>query len=450
MINRGFVIIPSIVLLLAVCFTGCGGYKYSGDVDFTKYEWLKGKKIFLDPGHGGKGDSDLFRTGPGGITEEEVNLRVALILRDMLEKAGAVVSMSREDDDDIPLEERVIMVKEIQPQLLVSLHHNGTARRMDKVNYPAVLIWGNKRVRPESYDFASLLLDEFHRIMDEKGSILSDFSIYTETGTMILRETRYVCPGVIGEPGFFSDETNSIQLKDIHYNQQEAEAYFYAIARFFERGIPGAEVLISVPLDSSGYTANMIKEESPIIALRVSCGADGVGVDMNSMKATLDGIPVKCKPVSDNLFIVKYGTKLYPGGHSIRFQFKNARSQNSMVYSSGFVVEIKEGDCRDLADRGMKLVMKRKTAEEGLKMLLAAYSMSVTDPDADRIIWHIAKGFSMIGNRDNSEYYYSKLYNFYPQSRYARELEKRMTGYRFPVDYKGKWISPKYEPSLKE
>ena len=62
-----------IFLSLSSIFFACGpDYEYTGDINFTKFTWLTGKKIFLDPGHGGSGDSDLFRIGPGGITEEEV------------------------------------------------------------------------------------------------------------------------------------------------------------------------------------------------------------------------------------------------------------------------------------------------------------------------------------------------------------------------------------------
>ena len=78
--------------MITACFSGCiPGYEYSGDIDLSKHEWLKDKKIFLDPGHGGLGNSDIFRTGPEGITEEQVNLKVALILKNMLKKAGAVI-----------------------------------------------------------------------------------------------------------------------------------------------------------------------------------------------------------------------------------------------------------------------------------------------------------------------------------------------------------------------
>ncbi len=425
-------------------------YEYEGDINLARHSWLKEKRIFLDPGHGGKGASDRFRIGPGGITEEEVNLRVALILGDMLEKAGAIVFYSRETDRDVSQKDRVEKVNESAPDLLISLHHDGSPRPMDNVNFPAVLMWGNKKVSPVSYAFAEILLDEFNRLMDVKGTVVSDFSVYKETGTMILRETRYTCPGVIGEAGFFTDEKHAKRLNDRHYNQAEAEAYFNAASRFMERGLPKAEVLISSPVSNESCHINLINDSSPVIAIKTESGLERAGIIRESLNAALDGIPVKCKAVADDLFFVDYGNKLYPGGHSIRFSFRNQRDQSSVIYNAGFTMEIKKGDHDRLASDGKKLLKNRITQREGLKMLLAAYSMSLTDPKADDLIWNIAFGFDLIGEKMNADYYYAKLYNFYPQSRYAKNLENRFRGYRFPVEYNGKNLAIKYEPSLKD
>ena len=76
--------------------------------------------------------------------------------------------------------------------------------------------------------------------MDEKGVIRSDFALYGEGGTTILRETRHLCPAVIGEAGFYTDIKHSIRLKDTLYLEKEAESYFFAISRYFKWGNPSA------------------------------------------------------------------------------------------------------------------------------------------------------------------------------------------------------------------
>lgn len=436
----------TIIIFLSAILSSCRpAFRYTGDIDLTKHQWLKDKKIFLDPGHGGKGERDRFRIGPGGTTEEEINLRVALILKEMLKRAGADVIMSREKDVDISLDQRVGMVEKAQPHLFVSLHHNGTARRVDDVNYPCVLIWGCKEVRPLGYAFAEMLLDEFHKIMDQKGHILSDFAIYTETGTRVLRETRYTCPGVIGEPGFFSNENFEKALNDYQYNQAEAEAYFKAISRFFERGIPGAIVFTSSTIDNSTYFFNLLNSDRPEIKLKLDSGLPDIGINEKSIKITLDHVPVGCKKLTEDVFLVQYGKKLYPGGHSLRFTFSNRRGQPSMIYRTGFTIKIKKGDYGRLVSSGIKKVRQRWSAKDGLKMLMPALSMGVTDPNADRVIWNIAKGFTMIGDKANADYYYAKLYYFYPHSSYRDKVKWRFSGYRYPVNYLGKLVDIKHE-----
>ena len=90
-------------------------------------EALKDVTIFLDPGHGGE---DRDGVGPAGdVVEADVNLRVALLLRDYLKKAGANVLLSREDDRTVPLEARAQQANAASADVFVSIHHNATADR---------------------------------------------------------------------------------------------------------------------------------------------------------------------------------------------------------------------------------------------------------------------------------------------------------------------------------
>ena len=59
---------------------------------------LKGKKIAIDPGHGG---SDPGAIGLGGTHESDVTLPIALQLKNLLEENGSTVFLSRVDDRDV-------------------------------------------------------------------------------------------------------------------------------------------------------------------------------------------------------------------------------------------------------------------------------------------------------------------------------------------------------------
>ncbi len=412
---------------------------YKGNVDLSRYEHLKGRKIFIDPGHGGTASKDPSRRGPGSITEEEVNLRVALVLRSMLVKAGASVVMSRTKDQDVALDKRVEAARGFSPDLMISIHHNGSLRNADRVNYPAVLIWGSRDVNARSYEFARVLLEEFQKIMDNKGLILSDYSVYPETGTMILRETRYLCPGIIGECGFFTDETHAIHLGDLHYNQLEAESYFYAIAAFFRQGVPSAEAFISYPVDTG--TGRMSAEgRSPVFTLKLDTGYAPARIAREKVAVTMDGLAIYVRESGENTFALDYGERLYPGVHEFRFSFTDPLGRASQIFRFTHTLAPRKGDFDRLVGDGIRLTARKATAGEGLKMLLAALSMARTDPRADGIIWHIARAHALAGDIEQSRYYYARLYHCYPMSAYREKIPAPACGYRFPVEYLGKDI----------
>jgi N-acetylmuramoyl-L-alanine amidase len=231
-------IIAGITIML---LAGCGMDKAAHYRDMNPAQYraaFAGKRVFIDPGHGGLGKTDTFRIGPAGLREEEANLAVALELEHLLQASGAIVKMARDDDSDISLAERSAMAAEFRPDLLLSIHHNGTIRRVDPVNYPLVLFWGNEKLNPASFQLAQDALREFERLMDMKGVVLSDYSVFQETGTHILRETKHLCPGILGEAGFFSDATHERRLKDTLYIREEAKAYYYTMLTYFSRGCP--------------------------------------------------------------------------------------------------------------------------------------------------------------------------------------------------------------------
>ena len=66
--------------------------------DLGEITALSGKKIVIDPGHGG---NDAGAIGPTGVMEKNVTLKVALELKKLLEAEGAQVIMTRETDTTV-------------------------------------------------------------------------------------------------------------------------------------------------------------------------------------------------------------------------------------------------------------------------------------------------------------------------------------------------------------
>jgi N-acetylmuramoyl-L-alanine amidase len=79
-------------------------------------------RIVVDPGHGGAQEG---ATSPTGLLEKDVSLQVARRLREHLEKElGAQVLMTRDEDQSLPLPERVDFANKQRPDLFVSIHCN--------------------------------------------------------------------------------------------------------------------------------------------------------------------------------------------------------------------------------------------------------------------------------------------------------------------------------------
>lgn len=82
----------------------------------------KVRTICLDAGHGGRDPGNQA----GGQREKDLTLRLALELRDQLQKAGFRVVFSRAADQFIELSTRAGLARKHGADLFVSLHFNGT------------------------------------------------------------------------------------------------------------------------------------------------------------------------------------------------------------------------------------------------------------------------------------------------------------------------------------
>lgn len=82
------------------------------------------RTVAIDPGHGG---SDRGATGRGNVTEKDVALSVALVLRNLLEQQhGFRVVLTREQDREMGLDDRVVAANTARADVLISIHLNAS------------------------------------------------------------------------------------------------------------------------------------------------------------------------------------------------------------------------------------------------------------------------------------------------------------------------------------
>lgn len=98
------------------------------DIDSSIKSILKGKKVTIDPGHGG---SDSGAIGPTGLYEKTATLHIGLNLAEMLKESGAKVYITRKTDKDVApqpatdveeLQSRVDVANNTDSDIFVSIH----------------------------------------------------------------------------------------------------------------------------------------------------------------------------------------------------------------------------------------------------------------------------------------------------------------------------------------
>jgi N-acetylmuramoyl-L-alanine amidase len=220
-------------LLIAACLFGV-----SLSIACHDNDPLRGRTICIDPGHGGTAETDTYRVGPTGEREEWINLRVALMLRDILEQKGAKVLMTRTEDVAVELQARATLAVENGAEVFLSIHHNATAD--PEANFPVIYFHGNASENRAGVALArfvgAAIADALFEGQTEV-SLVSDHAIFPTAGASVLRHS-YGIPGVIGEASFFTNPEEERRLRGEEYNRREAEAYVAALTEFFSHPIP--------------------------------------------------------------------------------------------------------------------------------------------------------------------------------------------------------------------
>lgn len=199
---------------------------------------LAGRRIALDPGHGG-----FFRGALGvhGLSEAEVNLGVASRLRDLLAAHGAQVLLTRDRDRDFltpadsalraDLAERVRLANAFEPDLFVSIHHNADPRGAHDVNETQTYY----RLGDEgpSLDAAQ----DVHRALVHNVGIVANQVV--PGNFFVLRSSE--APALLTETSYITNPDVEERLRLPEKQQLEAEALFIGLARYFARKVPVIE-----------------------------------------------------------------------------------------------------------------------------------------------------------------------------------------------------------------
>ncbi|MCX7920249.1 MAG: N-acetylmuramoyl-L-alanine amidase [bacterium] len=292
---------------------------------------LKGKKIIIDAGHG----PDLGAVGLYGLTERELNLKVAKYLSQYLTDAGATVVMTREDDSGPysgrtvaahSLAARVKMATEEKCDLFLSIHHNANAQADRSVNQIEVFY--------NIYDFGPSK-DAAQYIYD---SLVNELHIPKGYPTVMPAE-YYVLrkavgyPAVLGEAAFIINPQAELLLRTEEYQQKEAKAYFEGIKRYFDAGILTITKL--QPADGEILTDTAL----PRISAELTEEKGGPGIDIDSIQVKLDEKPVSFQLRGNKINYIPE-KPLTNGEHTITIDARNKKGNAAMTAKSTFLVQL--------------------------------------------------------------------------------------------------------------
>ncbi len=299
--------------------------------DYSPY--LNHRKIFLDPGHGGE---DRKNRGYQGLAvEADVNLHVALYLRDFLEKGGAEVFMSRVTDKTVALKERSKLANQSGVDIFISIHHNAPPGEGDDyTNYTSVYYHSrenNYEFEPCRKDIARYIERDLAYAMRNSGGpgsfdgTYSDYSIYPGEGFSVLRETKI--PAVLVECGFHTHHLEEKLLTIDEFNKIEAWGIFRGLCRYFKAGIPA---IISLSDSTIGSNGN----NSLNFALQDSSGIDSssIVVEFDSVKTLNYTFDTETNVLRVNML------NAAPGIHDIRIIAANKNGNHNFPFRNKIVV----------------------------------------------------------------------------------------------------------------
>ena len=179
---------------------------------------LKGIKIFIDVGHGGR-DQGASAYIPSGYSEANRNLELAKKIKKNLENLGATVKLSRTTDTEVSSDTRCRMLKDFKPDFAIAIHHDSSTSSQPHGH-------GTFYSTPFSFDAATLI--------DNR---VSQTGIYNKMWPLrwhyfyLARMTT--CPVVLVENGFMSNQFDYSHISDDKKNTRKANAITQGIVDYF-------------------------------------------------------------------------------------------------------------------------------------------------------------------------------------------------------------------------
>lgn len=178
---------------------------------------LRGLKIFVDPGHGGK---ESGAVGATGLKEKDVNLDISLALVEKLHSKGAEVICSRSGDETVSWQERFKLAKDSKADIYLCIHVNSIPETWDPLRVRGVSTFYNY---PNAMHLAKCILEKFTEVGLPKSYYIYRHPYRNQPTGMIF---------VLIEVGFISHPEDELILLEKQFRRKISEAIYNGLMDF--------------------------------------------------------------------------------------------------------------------------------------------------------------------------------------------------------------------------
>lgn len=203
------------------------------------------RRIVIDPGHGGKDVGKLCNRTE--YTEKIATLDTALRLKNLLEKSGYEIILTRKEDVFVDLDDRPALANRVKADLFISIHYNSS--RPGDTTSSGIETYCLTPTGQLSTNKAKAKAD----VTAEPGNRMDYFNIQlawsvqrrlvSNTGAEDrgVRRARFAvlrplnCPGILIEGGFMSSKEEGAKIANSAYRQKIAEAIAAGITDYHQR-----------------------------------------------------------------------------------------------------------------------------------------------------------------------------------------------------------------------
>ena len=175
--------------------------------------------IVIDAGHGG---NELGAVGCLGDKEKDLNLKVALCLKEVLESHNYNVYLTRTDDSFMSLTDRVAYGKENNATIFISIHLNSVPISVNPNLHSGTIVY---YYNPQAKKFAEILSKTVTEGIQTKNNGIAQSSL------AVIRPTEYI--GVLIELAFMVNPKDVDIYKSEDFAQNSAEAIYKGIEDYF-------------------------------------------------------------------------------------------------------------------------------------------------------------------------------------------------------------------------